>query len=159
MGSWAIRSTEDLPILTYTWILEHTTIPPKYMEFFLPWCTEPGLFAIRRAFLMCWISSRALPGKIGNSLMGIRRPSTRRSEPPNRQRSPHRSFFFHMSRRHTAVWTDCWPNTTLNMSLCRLRRSPVSFVLWRTTWEWEFKGFTAYPASFVKYTSGRLVDL
>jgi hypothetical protein len=43
------------------------------------------------------------------------------------------------------------------MFSCRLGRSPVSFVLRRITWNWGLRGFTAYPASVVRFTSDRLV--
>ena len=36
--------------------------------------------------------------------------------------------------------------TTINVLACHLGRYLVSFILWRTTWDWGLWGFTAYPA-------------
>jgi hypothetical protein len=54
MVPWVIRSTENLLTPTSTCNLDHTTIPPTYRPFFLPWFTEPGLFVTRKASRMSW---------------------------------------------------------------------------------------------------------
>jgi hypothetical protein len=145
MGPWAIRSTENLPPPTFTWTPDYINILPKYSAFFQPWCTDPGLFATRKAFMMSWRSSEPLSGKIVIIPKRCDGPSTRRLEPPSWKRSPPRSFFCSMFRRHVVGPAESWPNTIVNVLACRLGGSPVSFVLWRTTWEWGLRGVTVYP--------------
>ena len=79
---------------------DHITLPPTYSALFQCWCTQPGFFVTRNAFMMSWSSSRPLSE---NMVMVTNRydgPSNQRLEPPSRKRRPLRSLFFHISRRH-----------------------------------------------------------
>ena len=146
---WAIRSTEILPTLTSTWTQDHITIPPTYKPFFQCWCTQPGLFVTKKASMMSWRSSK-LSGKIVMVSNRNDGSSTWRLEPQSRKWSPRQSLLFHRYRRHTASSAECW-QTSLNVLACCLGNG-VSFILWRTTWDWELRGYTAYPASFLDKT-------
>lgn len=152
---WAIRSTVNLPTLTSTWTLDPSNIKAilsTLVQRARALCNKKSLHNVLE-FL------KPLSGKIiivSNRQDG---PSTRRLEPPSRKRSQPRSPFFRVSRQHTAGSAEFWPKTTLNVMACRLVRSPVSSVLWRTTWDWVLRGLTAYPASVVRSTSDKLVDL
>jgi len=157
MAPWAIRSTENLSTLTSTWILDPSNILIQVILSTLA----------HRTRALCYKES--LGDELGSSKPLLWKmvivsnrydgPSTRRLEPPSRKRSPPLSLFFRMSRRLTAGSAECWPNTPLNVMACRLGRSPDSFLLWRTTWDWWLWEFTAYPASVVRSTSDRVVVL
>ena len=102
----------------------------------------------KESSMMSWSSSKPLSGKmviVSNRYDG---PSTWQLEPLSWKRSPTWSLFFHMSRWHKASSAECWPNTTTNGLACCLGRSPVSFILWRMTWDWGLRGFTGYPKNF-----------
>jgi hypothetical protein len=94
MASWAIRSIENLPTLTSTWILVPSNIQVVLSTL------------VHRARALCdkeglhdgLGSSKPLLGEmviVSNRYDG---PPTRRLEPPRRKRSPPRSLFFRTSR-------------------------------------------------------------
>jgi hypothetical protein len=61
-----------------------------------------------------------------------------------------------MTRFHMAGSAQYWPNITLNVLTCGLGISPISFDRCRTTWDWGLRGFTAYRASVVRYSTKML---
>ena len=152
-----IRSKQNPPPPTFTWALDHTTIPPTNNVFFQPWCKKPGL-CDKESLDDDLEFFKTTFGENGYSTKQIRwalNLAVRTSKPKER---PRRSFFS-IPRRHTADPAECWPNTTVNVLACHLVRSPVSFVLWRTIWDWGIRGFALYSACVVRCTSDRLVVL
>jgi len=122
-------------------------------------CTEPGLFATRKASTICWSYSIPISGKMVVVSNRYDRPSSQQLEPPSRKGSPHHLLFFHMCRWYMAGSAEYWPNITLNLLASHPGRSPVSFILWRMACYWGLQGFTAYSVGVVRCTPDRLVDL
>ena len=157
MAPWAIRSNENLPTHTCTWTLDHLNVLPTYKLFFEPWCTEPGFCMIRKASIMSWISTRSHFRENNYSIKQRRRvlnPVVSSSKPKDKPISvaliPHIQTTYGRFSRMLA--------NTSNVLAHSRGRSPGSFVLWRTTWEWGLRGYTAYPVSVARCTSDRLVD-
>ena len=171
ISPWAYREATTYPFLTLKYTVDHKVYQePTHTNLYLDHGSHHRPSNVQAVLSSLVHGARALCDKRIHAELELLKNTFRENgcgmkqmwwalSPLVRTSKLKRLFFFYMSRWHMASSAECWPNTTSDILVCHLERSPVSFVQWRMTWDWGLWGYTAFPVSVGRCTLDRLVDV